>query len=53
MKEVMLMPGDVAYIDEETFTSEDWLDMIIEINEEIDEFFDEDDDEDWYGEVFY
>ena len=46
------MPGDVAYIDEETFTSEDWLDMIIEINEEIDEFFN-DDDEDWYGEVFY
>ena len=47
------MPGDVAYIDEETFTSEDWLDMIIEINEEIDEFFNEDDDEDWYREVFY
>lgn len=46
------MPGDIAYIDEETFTSEDWFDMILEINEEISDLLDDDED-DWYGEVFY
>lgn len=30
------MTRDYIYIDEETFTSEDWMDMIIEINEELD-----------------
>ena len=30
------MARDIIYIDEETFTSEDWMDMIIEINEELD-----------------
>ena len=45
------MSGDFAYIDEETFTEEDWFDMILEINEEIDELLEDDDD--WYGEVYY
>ena len=30
------MMRDIVYIYEETFTSEDWMDMIIEINEELD-----------------
>ena len=30
------MTRDIIYIDVETFTSEDWMDMIIEINEELD-----------------
>ena len=51
----MSVPGDVAYIDEETFTSEDWIDMILDINEEIEEAFGFDDgwDDDFYEGVFY
>ena len=53
VREVVFMPSDVAYIDEETFTYEDWFDMVLDINEEIEELFGSDDDDDWYGEVFY
>ena len=30
-----MMKTEIAFIDEETFTDEDWFDMIIEINEEL------------------
>lgn len=30
---------DVVYIDEETFTDEDWFDMILAINEALDDDF--------------
>ena len=34
------MKYDIAYIDEETFTEEDWFDMILEINEEAEDYYD-------------
>ena len=38
---------DIIYIDEETFTDEDWFDMIQRINEEAEAYWDE--REDLYG----